>query len=698
MSTSVKAKFNSRRGSVEANLPVLFFEDNGVSIVHCPALDLSGYGKTEDEARRSFEVVLEEFFDYTLEKSTLAKVLNKLGWNSKDLVQSALLVIALLFLSPAYVAYSQGFTHEESVRKIQLSHVVDLSKAEPSTITSENFEIPEPGSHKAIEAIKANLHKLRAERGISAVNPTSGAVPVLARNFQANPISGTPNDNSMAISNAGIVVSVANTNVKVYDDTGKQLLSRSLALFASSLGTLTRTYDPRAIYDPISDRFIVIFLVGTTHDVNNPIVCFSQTNDPTGIWNCYKLPGNPLPGDTTWSDYPIVSISKDELFITFNLLKDNTDWRIGFTRSIIWQIEKQDGYDSTALDTKLYSEIKYDGRHVWSICPVHGSEQLQSPNMYFLSVRPDAEQNDTVFLHEVTNTIASGNSTLAQKVMVSNVKYGVAPEADQPFLDDGANSKRHYLSTNDARVLDATYRNGEIHFAGNTVDMSNLRAGIYIGKINDLASPTPQIAAQIYSDPNLDFGYPSIVAVPAGLLMTFLHSSVAVAPGNSAAYMTSFGSYIDRIVVKEGNTWINLLPDSVERWGDYTGLQVRYDDPSSAWVSCSYGNLLGNTHRHETWIGEVRIATGDVAAPKLELARSLTYPNPSGGIVHLSAKSGTVRSVSYTNTNGKRVDASPLDTSDGLSLDLSDQPNGVYHITLHYSDGSQETQKIVLDR
>jgi hypothetical protein len=232
---------------------------------------------------------------------------------------------ALLLVIASSNVRAQGFTHEESLRKIPLSHIVDLSKAAPSSITSENFEIPEPGSHRAIEAIKQNLHKLRVERGVSAVNPTSGAVPVLARNFQANPVSGTPNDNSMAISKAGIVVSVANTNVKVYDDTGKQLLSRSLALFASSLGNLTRTYDPRAIYDPISDRFIVVFLVGTTHDVNNPIVCFSQTNDPTGIWNCYKLPGNPLPGDTTWSDYPIVSISKDELFITFNLLKDNTD-------------------------------------------------------------------------------------------------------------------------------------------------------------------------------------------------------------------------------------------------------------------------------------------------------------------------------------------------------------------------------------
>ena len=65
--------------------------------------------------------------------------------------------------------------------------------------------------------------------------------------------------------------------------------------------------------------------------------------------------------------------------MTFNLLKDNTDWNVGFTRSIIWQIPKQQGYDSTELNTKLYSEIKYDGRHVWSICPVHGNVTLPGP-------------------------------------------------------------------------------------------------------------------------------------------------------------------------------------------------------------------------------------------------------------------------------------------------------------------------------
>lgn len=609
------------------------------------------------------------------------------------------LVLGLCSLTSASGVFSQGFTHEESYRKIPLAHIVDLSKSEPSILTTETASIPEPGSERdATNEIKLRLHGLRAERGISSPPPATQAVPQLGRNFIANPANGTPNDNSIAISKSGTIVSVVNTNFKVYDDTGKQLMTKSLATLAKPLTSLTRTFDPRAIYDPIADRFIVVFLNGTTHGVSNPIICFSQSNDPTKLWNVYKLPGNPLPGDTTWSDYPIISMSKDELFITFNLLKDNTDWKVGFTRSIIWQIPKQQGYDSTELNTKLYSEIKYDGRHVWSICPVRGSEQLQSPNMYFLSVRPDAEQNDTVFLHEVANTVASGTSTLLQKVLVSNTKYGVPPNADQPTTDTGANAKNNYLATNDARVLDATYRNNEIHFVGNTVDMSNLRAGIYIGKIIAPSSETPPISGQIYSDPALDFGYPSIVAVPDGVILTFSHSAKTVFPGTSAAYMSSFGSYIDRIIVKEGTSGINVLTDSVERWGDYTGLQVKYDDPSTAWLAGSFGLKSGFSRTHQTWIAEVHINTNDVRSPKLELARSITYPNPTSGIVHLNARMNAVKSVGFVNSAGERITTTPIITAEGMSVDLSDQPAGVYHITLHYTDGTQETQKIVLDR
>ena len=59
---------------------VEFVEDN-VVIVYSPALDLSGYGNSEEEAKSSFSESLHEFFRYTHNKKTLDKVLISLGWS-----------------------------------------------------------------------------------------------------------------------------------------------------------------------------------------------------------------------------------------------------------------------------------------------------------------------------------------------------------------------------------------------------------------------------------------------------------------------------------------------------------------------------------------------------------------------------------------------------------------------------------------
>ena len=49
---------------------VQFKEDQAV-IIYCPALDLSGYGNTDTEARHSFETVLFEYIRYADNKGTL---------------------------------------------------------------------------------------------------------------------------------------------------------------------------------------------------------------------------------------------------------------------------------------------------------------------------------------------------------------------------------------------------------------------------------------------------------------------------------------------------------------------------------------------------------------------------------------------------------------------------------------------------
>jgi hypothetical protein len=420
--------------------------------------------------------------------------------------------------------------------------------------------------------------------------------PLMGTNFTANTSQGVPNDNDIAISDAGKIISVVNTNLRVYSDTGTMQLALSLAQFANSLGSFQVISDPRVSYDPVADRFILMFFSGVTSATTEIIVAFSQTNNPEGAWNFYALSGNYL-NDSTWSDYPIISITDKDLFITFNHLKDGEGWQTGFRYSVIWQIDKQDGYDGDTLSFNFWHDIKYQGVPIWNVCPVQ-SDYPSGNVSYFLSVRPSAFDNDTVFLHKISDSYVSGNAQFSTQVLKSNISYGLSPNAYQ------ADGQR--LATNDARVLTAVIQNGKIHYGQNSIDPGNLSSGLYIGKISNLNNQ-PSVSAQIISSDTIDFGYPDITTIGNGnfddrVLITASYITRNGFPGTAVFYKNTYSEISEMTVVKEGFRYVNVLGDSLERWGDYTGIQRRYNEPNVAWLSGSYTHT---NNQYRTWIAKV---------------------------------------------------------------------------------------------
>jgi len=69
---------------IKLNVPVVFFEEDDIYYAYMPSMDLTGYGKTEEEARESLTVVLDEFLRYTLNKNTFLIELQRLGWKIKS--------------------------------------------------------------------------------------------------------------------------------------------------------------------------------------------------------------------------------------------------------------------------------------------------------------------------------------------------------------------------------------------------------------------------------------------------------------------------------------------------------------------------------------------------------------------------------------------------------------------------------------
>lgn len=81
MAYQVSASYEYSWGkTLEIELSLISYQEDGVDVIYSPTLDLFGYGKTVEEAKDSFEVTLQEFVRYTTNKKTLVAELQKLGW------------------------------------------------------------------------------------------------------------------------------------------------------------------------------------------------------------------------------------------------------------------------------------------------------------------------------------------------------------------------------------------------------------------------------------------------------------------------------------------------------------------------------------------------------------------------------------------------------------------------------------------
>lgn len=615
-------------------------------------------------------------------------------------------ILAILSLSAICLNSFAQFTYDSKSIKAPLAKVINMS------VNDEDFDpklillksaAPNPATEFNLnkQALDKNhLENILKYSGTSAqtLGKTAVTPPTQLKGFRANITQGTPNDNDIAVSNAGIICSVVNTNLNILNDTGRVLSSRTLQSVAKGITNLNRTYDPRVIYDPEADRFILVFMQGSTSRDTRIIVGFSQTNDPALNWNFYTIPGN-ITGDSSWSDYPIIAITKNELFLTINRLKDNTYWKNGFIESYVWQMDKDNGFKGDTLNQKVYFNIKYNDKPIWSLCPAKGGSKLYGPNMYLFSVRPDQLWNDTVFVHEITNTIKSGKAELKTKMVVADNHYGLQPNAFQP------NGKK--LQTNDARVLSAMSENGIFYLVGNTVDARYNAAGFYLITVENYWGPKALSAKlQIISSDTMDFGYPSIAYCGNGLgdnssMITCSHVSPRTFPGTSLVYVDRNLNPSIAAIMKAGESNILLIGDSVERWGDYTGIQRKYNEPGKVFFNGSYG--LNNDNR--TWIGiskntDAKLNTKDI--DNEPITNVSVYPIPAKEYINIdfNLEQKTVLNFVLIDMQGKETLLLTDRAKAGLNrfiFNAANLQNGYYQLIIKDGETVVHSKKIMVN-
>ena len=535
----------------------------------------------------------------------------------------------LLTLSLSISAQNLNSDYSSPKSTIRLSEYKDQWK-----VSVQPMEMIHPGGNSYQNFLfeeKNKVSLLYPRKKTSSVKKSNSNKPtfIIENSFEGNLYNNkVPNDNTLAISNDGIIIAGINSSYIIYDlNNDSLLLSSTLNSITSSFTNLlfVKKYDPKFIYDHEEDRFILVFLVGNKPANSHVCVAFSNSNDPMDDWNVYMLKGDALETNH-WTDYPAISLTKEDLFITGNLLLDGVSWQLGFNQSIIWQIDKSSGYSGAdSLSFNLWSDIKDDSIYVRNIHPVRGARDLQDNKQYFLSNKNFSQESDTLYLIKIDESQNSGNANIELTRIELDDHYFLSPNGQQ------YNGKE--LSTNDSRVLGAIIDQDWIQFVSHSMDTNTGTAGIYHGIIYNY-DMNPFVESKILSDSIIDFGYPNIASTGINpnekeCIIGFNYTSVNDTNGISCLYMNNEKDYSHLTKLHRGTRAIDRLNGNIDRWGDYTGIQRKYDDPCRTWISGMYGKIGSNG----SWITSTAVSdTCRERLPHLFLEPSfkngILFPNP----------------------------------------------------------------------
>ncbi|MEZ4911405.1 MAG: PKD domain-containing protein [Saprospiraceae bacterium] len=513
-------------------------------------------------------------------------------------------------------------------------------------------------------------------RNINSSIKTNGRklteAPSVFRSFRGNVRDNSvPMDNTMAVSKNGFIVSAINSNIIFTQPDGKVTYQKSLYDFFTLLSLGTRMYDPRTIYDPVSNRFILMCLHGSDFASSYLCIAATKTEDPNGEWNYYKIKGNPL-GDNFWFDYPNIGLSDEDFYLAGLMRDENSDWNY----SILFQIEKASLYAGEDINYKFYSDIfDADGNKSFNLVPaISGWNTLTSGSMAMVS--NNALGGDTYNLYYTDGKLS--DTTKLYSVQVKGLQTSLAPNARQPNSDQ-------VLNTFDSRIWSAMYVNGIVHFGGHA-NSENGDVGIFYGRYDVL---TNKVDVTFLSEEGKDFAFPSFApfgqnAEDSVVLVNYLSSGLSEFASQQVRTCSGTGSNFEwspPSYIKKGNSVINVLQGNEERWGDYTTVGRRFfNGLPEVWTT----GCFAEGSSYGTWLGQIVPSEDSLGNQFVDIIADKTTTQIDSSILFSILSKDSDYTVKWTFEDGMPSQS----TSDNPVVHWS--ANGTYDVSasVTYSDGT----------
>ena len=444
--------------------------------------------------------------------------------------------------------------------------------------------------------------------------------PTLSANFQALPDNNTriPPDTHGAVGE-NHVMTMLNSQVRIQTKTGEHVSTVSLPTFWAPAGG-SGEFDPRLVYDQEAGRWIATCDSDRRSASSSVLFAISDTSNPTGTWTFYRIDADPT--DTDWADFPDIGFNTTWIAITNNMFTNAAD---SWSGNALWVIDKSTALAGGALTLTFFpvGSDNFGGFQggTLRVCHTFGLE----PKLYIVD-NPVWRLGGRGLLRltEITGTAsvpvwsatAGSNLPGAGWFYVDN-NFDWA-QINAPQLDTSVR-----IDTNDARMLNAVYRNGQIwciHSAGLPVGDVD-RTAVCWYQLNPTALPEPIVQSGVLDGgSDVHHFFPSITANANGdAFIGFSRSDAtryveAVYTGRSASDPPGTMAAISLLKAGEDSYEKNFGLDRI-RWGDYSATVIDPVDDLTFWTIQEYAALDTGPNpsddRWGTWWGKVSACEND---------------------------------------------------------------------------------------
>jgi hypothetical protein len=438
--------------------------------------------------------------------------------------------------------------------------------------------------------------------------------------------------------------------------------------------------DPRIIYDPASQRWFAleINIASTLNGTNNNSVLLgiSATSDPTGTWK-----GVTFLADSGFGDFPTLGLDANAVYIGTNDFSDNTPTG-SLTGVSLFSIPKTD----LTASTPTLADMTPNRDISIPIPPPNPPPQvgfaLQGATDFGSSthgtiIAIDAYLSSTIDRYTVTNPGLPGAS-LSGPTQISVATTSPTPAAQQP---DGQTPD---LDTGGTRFSSSVYQVGNLLYMAHTTGF-NGRSAIRWTILNETTNAV--VTEGTISDPNFDFFYPSIAANAAGNVVIGYNRSGGGAGNFISSYAsggTLSGSTLTLdapLLLHAGTVNYHLYVGGVNRWGDYSAVQVDPSDPTKFWTVQEFPDVDKNDGKT---IWSTQITRLNWSPPATS-----SYTAPAGGpnqiLLHQNGSN-----VEIVN-NGIVVATQPLLSTSSVTITGGDNASNTLTIDYTGSSGSFQT-------